>query len=609
MTRTQRHKTAGTISRTASTHLGLLLLASMLCACTAPAAAQSPSYPVVDTNQTRTYDNSSEISPPLRGEAFYGQDAQYDGNQPRYVDNGDGTVADEVTGLTWSKSPDLNGDGVINAEDKLTYSEALAGAKTFRLGGFGDWRLPTIKELYSLIEFDGNTPTGQNGTDGTPFIDTDYFEFGYGDTSAGERVIDAQFATRTKYVSTTMNGADTMFGVNFADGRIKGYPTSSTPNAPGGKTFYVLYVRGNPEYGTNDFVNNGDGTITDRATDLMWSKTDSGQGMDWEAALAWVQEKNAENYLGHDDWRLPNAKELQSIVAYDRSPDTTDSAAINPVFDATPIVNEGGQADYPWYWTGTTHIEQTSIGMDTEAVYVAFGRALGWMGPAGAPCLNLLDVHGAGAQRSDPKIGSPAEYYLGESCEGGPAYGRGPQGDVVRIDNFVRLVRDADGTLQPLSVSITYSPVNPTAAAPVTFTASVSGGTAPYVYTWTIDGTAYDGQSETVSFTGGTHSVSLTATDAADHSATASVTFDVTETLTITSATKQGNPFRIKVLGTNFQQGCSATVGGVPVQVAYKSTGKIKLKHCRSLCPKNIAVDIVVTNPDGASSAPYAFER
>lgn len=45
----------------------------------------------------------------------------------------------------------------------------------------------------------------------------------------------------------------------------------------------------------------------------------------------------------------------------------------------------------------------------------------------------LLDVHGAGAQRSDPKTGDASRF----------PRGRGPQGDVIRIDNFVRCVRDA----------------------------------------------------------------------------------------------------------------------------------------------------------------------
>jgi hypothetical protein len=406
-------------------------------------AAATLSYPVVDTGQTACYDASAAIDCPSEGQPFFGQDAQSAGNVARYVDNGNGTVTDAVTGLMWSQTPDLNGDGSIDAADKRTYADALAGAATFAVGGYRDWRLPTIKELYSLIDFRGTDPSGNvDATDLVPFIDTSVFAFGYGDTSAGDRVIDAQFATSTKYVSTTMNGAETMFGVNFADGRIKGYPTGASPRYPEGKGFYVLYVRGNAAYGRNDFVDNGDGTVTDRATGLMWAKGDSGVAMDWEAALAWVQAQDAAGGLGHDDWRLPNAKELQSILDYSRSPDATASAAIDPVFAATPIVNEGGQTDYPWYWTSTTHA--ASDGSGRAAVYVAFGRALGWMEPdASAPCATLMDVHGAGAQRSDPKSGSPEEYLLGASCGGGPAYGRGPQGDVIRIANFVRLVRSA----------------------------------------------------------------------------------------------------------------------------------------------------------------------
>ena len=186
----------------------------------------------------------------------------------------------------------------------------------------------------------------------------------------------------------------------------------------------MLCVRGNPNYGENDFKDNGDKTITDRATGLMWSKADSGKGMNWEEALAWVQARNKENYLGHNDWRLPTAKELHSIVDYTRSPDTTSSAAIDPLFACTQITNEAGQADYPCYWTGTTH----GAAGGRAAVYIAFGRAMGYM--LGA----WHDVHGAGAQRSDPKAGDPANF----------PQGRGPQGDAIRIYNYVRPVRNID---------------------------------------------------------------------------------------------------------------------------------------------------------------------
>ena len=60
---------------------------------------------------------------------------------------------------------------------------------------------------------------------------------------------------------------------------IKGYPKT----VPGGRVtlLYARYVRGNPAYGKNDFHDNGDGTITDLATGLMWQKADSGKGMNW----------------------------------------------------------------------------------------------------------------------------------------------------------------------------------------------------------------------------------------------------------------------------------------------------------------------------------------
>jgi hypothetical protein len=372
------------------------------------------SYAIVDTGQEKCYGDSQEMACPQRGEAFYGQDAQYQGIQPAYKDNGDGTVTDLNTALMWQKT----------TGNKVKYDEAVTGTGDFNLAGYDDWRLPTIKELYSLTLFSGTDPAPESVEHAVPFIDTDYFDFEYGDISAGERIIDAQYWSSTQYVGTTMNGAATIFGVNFADGRIKGYPRDTGPQGQP-MTEFARYVRGSLDYGINNFVDNGDGTITDDATGLMWFKDDSGQGMDWEDALAWIQQKNEENYRGYSNWRLPNAKELQSIVDYTRSPRATNSAAIDPVFDVTSIIDERGEMNYPFYWTSTTHADATGGG--GAAVYIAFGEALGYMGNS------WIDVHGAGAQRSDPKSGDPAEY----------PYGRGPQGDAIRIYNHVRCVRDA----------------------------------------------------------------------------------------------------------------------------------------------------------------------
>ena len=80
----------------------------------------------------------------------------------------------------------------------------------------------------------------------------------------------------------------------------------------------------------------------------MWSQDDSGSdGLNWEEALAWVEAQNDANYLGYSDWRLPNVKELQSIVDYTRSPDTTDSAAIDPLFNATRHHQRSGRNRLP----------------------------------------------------------------------------------------------------------------------------------------------------------------------------------------------------------------------------------------------------------------------
>jgi len=262
-----------------------------------------------------------------------------------------------------------------------------------------------------------------SGLESTPFIDTNYFKFAYGDTNAGERIIDAQFATTTIDVGDShFGGGHLMFGVNFADGRIKGYPTGAMPGQTTGKKFYVFYVRGNENYGLNNFTDNGNGTISDAATGLMWMQDDSGEGMAWEEALKYSESMEC---AGYSDWRLPNIKELQSIVDYSRAPGNTGSAAIDPVFHDSHIQNEAGEPDFPFYWSGTTH---ASVRNGTEAAYISFGRAMGYFNG------EWQDVHGAGAQRSDPKSGDPSGF----------PYGHGPQGDAIRINNFVRLVRNID---------------------------------------------------------------------------------------------------------------------------------------------------------------------
>lgn len=366
-------------------------------------------YPVVDTGQEFCYSDDASIPCPTGDGSYFGQDAQYQGNQPQYADNGDGTVTDLVTGLMWVKEP----------IGKVSFQQAVDGADSFSLAGYDDWRAPTIKELYSLMDFGGIDPSSMdaNPITLTPFINTDYFGFEYGDTTDGSRVIDSQWVTSNIYQASVFNGQECFFGVNFADGRIKCYPTASNGRNAG---FFVRYVRGGSSYGENQFIDKGDGTISDQATGLTWMRRDSGQSMNWDEALVYCE---GLDFAGETDWRLPNAKELQSLVDYSRSPDTTNSAAIDPLFSSTSILNEDGQPDWPYMWSSTTHVNQIGYG---NAVYISFGRAMGYMEQFGG----WLDVHGAGAQRSDPKIGLPEDY----------PQGMGPQGDARRAQNYARCV-------------------------------------------------------------------------------------------------------------------------------------------------------------------------
>lgn len=375
------------------------------------------SYLVADTGQTNCYNDSGVIIAPAAGQPFFGQDAQVFGNQPAYRNNGDGTVSDLNTGLMWVQA---RGTAVA-------WAVAVANASNCTVGGYADWRMPTMKELYSLVKFTGANGSSMTSSAGyVAFLDTNVFGFAYGGTSTnvGARIIDAQDWSANYYVSTVMNGQAAAFGFNFTDGRIKGYPPANGN--------YVRYVRGNPAYGLNNFTNHGDGTISDRATGLMWPRGDSGFGMTWSNALAWVQACNATNYLGHNDWRLPNAKELHTLFDYTRSPDTTASAAIDTNFVCTAITNEAGQADFPWYWSGSTLIGGPN---NADGVYLCFGRSMGFMFGG------WVDAHGAGAQRSDAKGGSLTNNARYTYVSNGYYAANAPQGDAVRIYNFVRPVR------------------------------------------------------------------------------------------------------------------------------------------------------------------------
>ena len=370
---------------------------------TALPAVRASAFVVPDTGQKACYDNRGRIACRAPGESFFGQDADYRGPEPSFRDNGDGTATDLNTGLIWQKNP---------AKKQFTFQQAGEYAIKLELAGHDDWRLPTIKELYSLIDFSGDMNTG------VPFIDTSVFGYYHPNELPGNRFMDGQYWSDTVYVGRTMFGNYSVFGVNFADGRIKAYPAGQGRRPA--KRNFVRCVRSDPGYGENRFKDNGDGTITDLASGLMWQKADSGRPMKWEQAISYAERLSL---AGHNDWRLPNAKELQSIVDYTRAPDALAPGSRGPAIDPVFVLTQTES----WYWTGTT----LAAGPRPTGIYVCFGQALAYDRRTGKFTNN---AHGAGAQRSDPKEGDPRRF----------PQGRGPQADQIRIYNYVRAVRNAD---------------------------------------------------------------------------------------------------------------------------------------------------------------------
>ena len=99
-----------------------------------------------------------------------------------------------------------------------------------------------------------------------------------------------------------------------AGGGIGAHPKSETISAGGTKRFHVRCVRdGSSSAGgvmAGDFIDNGDGTVTNKNTELMWQQAEIGATMTWEEALTYCENLSL---AGYDDWRLPNIKELRSV--------------------------------------------------------------------------------------------------------------------------------------------------------------------------------------------------------------------------------------------------------------------------------------------------------
>ena len=130
--------------------------------------------------------------------------------------------------------------------------------------------------------------------------------------------------------------------------------------------------------GTLSYSDNGDGTVTDIVSGLTWEKKTTANVNEvytWVDALAYVAALNAMNagqgFAGHNDWRMPNVRELQSILDYGR---------LQPMIDPTfgPTV---GILNFVNFWSSTTAVTQYYPGTSAWAVdflngeMLAFGKA------------------------------------------------------------------------------------------------------------------------------------------------------------------------------------------------------------------------------------------
>ena len=118
-----------------------------------------------------------------------------------------------------------------------------------------------------------------------------------------------------------------------------------------------------------ELIDNGDGTVTDTETGLMWQQGEAG-AMDWEAAITYC-----ENLVlpvgGYDDWRLPNRNELQSLVDYSRH---------NPAIDRTYFPGDMSSS----YWSSTTKVDLDDTGGSAYFVGFYSGGVDGYGGKSGS---------------------------------------------------------------------------------------------------------------------------------------------------------------------------------------------------------------------------------
>jgi hypothetical protein len=276
---------------------------------------------VPDTGQVECYDTHKSIPCPKPGEPFYGQDGNYFINTPEHkliTKDGVEILSDLITGLNWQRIPD-------NA--LRSWDEAIDYTAQLELAGFDDWRLPEKHELVSILSY-GNAPASL--------------------------ILPAE-KTAPDNAKVDKDSAWTLTTRMFPSLNAKAITLDDNQGTISDKyeKKYVYAVRG-PVLVYGQYINNGDGTITDQTTGLSW-QTIEVRPRKWEQALAYCEQLELG---GFTDWRLPTIKEFSSLV---------NEKQVNPAINTTFFPTTRSAP----YWTGTTFAKHPGF-----AWYINFENGL-----------------------------------------------------------------------------------------------------------------------------------------------------------------------------------------------------------------------------------------
>ncbi len=311
-----------------------------------PAAAVSSVINLPETGQTTCYDaGGSVIDCATQGQTQDGAVlAGVSWPSPRFKDNRDGTITDNLTGLVWLKR--------ANCFGRRDWATALSDANGLADGACGltdgsspgDWRLPNVNELESLINAEVANPAAWLGDPAQGFDNVLLSSYWTATTFAeltedawvvsmsnGE-VVGANPKVITIYVwpvraGQTDGSPDPAYPANiWKTGQTTCYDAAGSEITCAG-TGQDGEIQAGVSWPAPRFKDNGDATVTDKLTGLMWTKDANAPGppacttataMTWQDALDYVDCLNTNSYLGYNDWRLPNRKELHSLTDFSR---------------------------------------------------------------------------------------------------------------------------------------------------------------------------------------------------------------------------------------------------------------------------------------------------